>query len=162
MSKVVFLLLLSILHTAAFRLLEARCLLLHSYMLLSEALHESDGHQTHRYLSWWNDLTIRAMIQVISSGLVPSAPFPELGGWKATILPSWRGSCFSSVSRSVSPRTFVPRNDGVDGWGPADPRWVGVDVLRPLAASAGVGGVDDDGGECARGRLGRCLSVERG
>ena len=65
------------------------------------------------------------------------------------------------MSRSVSPRTFVPRNNGVDGWGPADPRWVGVAVLRPLATSAGVVGVDVESGECARGRLGRCLSVER-
>jgi len=119
-----------------------------------------DGHQTHRYLSWWKDLTIRAMIQVVSSGLVLSAPFPELGGWKATILPSWRGSCFNIVSRSVSPRTFVPRSNGVDGWGPVDPRWVGADVLRPVATSTGVGGVVDDSGECARGRLGRCLSTE--
>ena len=101
------------------------------------------------------------MIQVVSSGLVPSAPFPEAGGWKATILPSCRGSCFSSMSRSVSPRTFAPRSNGVEGWGPADPRWVGVAVLRLLATTAGVGGVAVDSGECARGRLGRCLSVER-
>ena len=160
MSEIITLLL-SIQHTAAFRLLGARCLLLHSCMLLLETLHISSGNHTHRNLSWWKDLTIRAMIQVVSSGLVPSAPFPEVGGWKATILPSWRGSCFSTISRRVSPRTFVPRNDGVDGCGPADPRWVGVAVLRPLTTRAGVGGVDVESGECARGRLGRCLSVQR-
>ena len=85
------------------------------------------------------------MIQVVSSGLVPSAAFPILGGWKATILPSRRGNCLSSVSRSVL--DLVSRSNGVGGWGPADPRWVGAVVLRALPTDAGVGGVDDSGGE---------------
>ena len=51
MSKLVFWLLPPILHTTAFRLLEARCLLLHSYMLLLEPRHKSDGHHTYRNLS---------------------------------------------------------------------------------------------------------------
>jgi hypothetical protein len=105
------------------------------------------------------DLTIRAIIQVVSSGLVPSAPFPVLGGWKATILPSCRGSCLSSVSRSV--RDLVSRSVGVDGCGPADPRWVGPVALRALPADAGVGGADDGSGECARGRLSRFSMEEQ-
>jgi hypothetical protein len=36
---------------------------------------------------------------------------------------------------------------------------VGVLALRAVAANAGVGGVDDDGGECARGRF--RFSVEK-
>ena len=34
-------------------------------------------------------------------------------------------------------------------------------MLRALPADAGVGGVDDDGGECARGRLSRFSIEER-
>lgn len=93
---------------------------------------------------------ITAKIQVFSSTstLLPSAVFPE-GGWKATLRPSCKGSCFASASL----RAFGSRENGIAGDGPVDPRIEAAVVARGAPVTGGVTEVDVGDGEGGLGRL---------
>jgi hypothetical protein len=102
-------------------------------------------------------LVITAKIHVFSSTstVLPSAVFPE-GGWKATLRPSCKGSCFASASL----RAFGSRENGIASGGPADPRIEAVAVARCVPVTGGVTEVEVGDGDGGRGRLLRFSVVE--
>lgn len=95
-------------------------------------------------------LVITAKIHVFSSTstVLPSAVFP-VGGWKATLRPSCKGSCFASASL----RAFGSRENGIAGDGPVDPRTGAAAVARCAPVMGGVMEVEVGEGDGGRGRL---------
>lgn len=91
-----------------------------------------------------------AKIHVFSSTstVLPSAVFPP-GGWKATLRPSCKGSCFASASL----RAFGSRENGTAGDGPVDPRTGATVVARGAPVTGGVTAVEVGEGDGGRGRL---------
>ena len=79
----------------------------------------------------------------------PSAPLEFCGGWKATFLPSCKGSCLARASLLA----FGSLENGTDVVGPTEFRAGRLSVtLRTVGVGACVAGADD-AGECGRGRL---------
>lgn len=103
-------------------------------------------------------LVITAKIHVFSSTstTLPSAVFP-VGGWKATLRPSCKGSCFPSASL----RAFGSRENGIAGDGPVDPRKEAAAVARCAPVTGGVTEVEVGDGDGGRGRLLRFSEVKR-
>jgi hypothetical protein len=96
------------------------------------------------FLSALMHLVTTARIQLSSDSVAPLALLG--GGWKATFLPSWRGSCFANASL----RAFGSRENGT-GEGPTDARAGRViDMFLPEGCETGTGVPE---GEGARGRL---------
>lgn len=95
-------------------------------------------------------LVITAKIHAFSSTstILPSAVFPA-GGWKATLRPSSKGSCFASASL----RAFGSRENGIAGDGPVDPRRGPAAVARCAPVTGGVTEVEVGDGDGGRGRL---------
>lgn len=95
-------------------------------------------------------LVMTAKIHVFSSTstILPSAVFPG-GGWKATLRPSCKGSCFANASL----RAFGSRENEIAGEEPVDPR-IGTAVMERCApVIGGVMEVEVGEGEGGRGRL---------
>ena len=79
----------------------------------------------------------------------PSAPLAFCGGWKATFLPSCKGSCFARASFLA----LGSLENGTDAEGPTGLRAGRLSVtLRTAGVGAWVAGAED-ACECGRGRL---------
>ena len=86
----------------------------------------------------------------------PSAPLEFCGGWKATLRPFCKGSCFASASFLA----FGSLENGTNTEGPTEFRAGRLSVtLRTVGVGAWVAGAED-AGECGRGRLFRFSSDE--